>query len=59
MDNISKLKMKGLESEDIFSIYTEYIRESIADDLRKIYREETEVVGNSNKEPWIYRVSKG
>ena len=56
MDNISKLKMRGLESEDIFSIYTEYIRESIADDLRKIYKEESELV--NDKEPWIYRIKK-
>jgi len=56
MDRISKLKMKGLGTDDIFSIYTEYIRESIADDLKTIYREETEAAGEG--EPWIYRVKK-
>ncbi|MBL7157991.1 MAG: hypothetical protein ISS91_00565 [Candidatus Omnitrophica bacterium] len=57
MDRISKLKMKGLESEDIFSIYTEYIRHSIVDDLKKIYGEETELMESTA--PWVYRVRKG
>ena len=57
MDRIQSLKMKGLGNEDIFSIYTEYIRDSIAEDLKKIYREETELM--DGQEPWVYKVKKG
>jgi len=57
MDRIQNLKMKGLGNEDIFSIYTEYIRDSIADDLKKIYREEAELTEGT--EPWVYKIKKG
>jgi len=54
MDKIARMKMKNLSNEDIFAIFTEYVKDSISQDLRTTYTEETELL--DAKEPWVFRV---
>ena len=54
MDKIARMKMKNLSNEDIFAIFTEYVKDSVAQDFRAIYEEETELLGS--EEPWMFRV---
>ncbi len=54
MDKVTRMKMKGMNNEDIFAIYTEYVRDSVSRDLREIYREKVHLV--DPEEPWVFRV---
>ena len=54
MDNISRMKMKDMNDEDIFAIFTEYVRGNISKDLSKIYKEEACLL--EEKEPWLFRL---
>lgn len=56
MDRIKNLKMKDMNNEDIFSIYTEYVKEEIAKDLSRIYEEKPRLV--NSEEPWIFQFEK-
>jgi len=54
MDKIRRMKMEGKSNEDIFSIYTEYVKDEIAKDIRDIYEKEPRLV--NPEEPWVFRL---
>ena len=56
MDKIGRMKMEGKNNEDIFSIYTEYVKDEIAKDIRDIYEKKPRLV--DSEEPWIFRLDK-
>ena len=56
MDRIKNLKMKDMNNEDIFSIYTEYVKGEITKDLNRIYEETPRLV--DSEEPWVFRLDK-
>ena len=53
MDRFRNMKMKGMKNEDIFSVFTEYVRNTIEKDLKRIYEEETRFIDSD--EPWIFQ----
>ena len=56
MDKIRRMKMEGKSNEDIFSIYTEYVKDEITKDIRDIYEKEAHLV--DPEEPWVFRLDK-
>ncbi|MGB2706342.1 MAG: hypothetical protein WBC74_05775 [Candidatus Omnitrophota bacterium] len=54
MNRIRNLKMKDVDNEDIFSIYTEYVKEEITKDLGRIYEDEARLV--DSEEPWVFKL---
>jgi|GEM_PF-2113775 len=56
MDKIKNLKMKNTNSEDIFSIYTEYVKNEISKDLYRVYEEEPRLT--DTEEPWVFRLGR-
>ena len=54
MDKIARMKMKNLSNEDIFAIFTVYVKDSISQDIRSIYNEEAELL--DSEEPWMFRI---
>ena len=56
MDRISRMRMQNMNNEDIFAIYTEYVKDSISRDLQAIYKEEAQLV--DSEEPWVFKMKK-
>jgi len=54
MNKFNNMKMRDMKNEDIFAIYTEYVKDSITEDLKTIYNEEVKLV--DDKEPWIFKL---
>ena len=56
MDKLQRMRMRDLNDDDIFSIYTEYVKGEITKDLNNIYEKETHLV--DSEEPWVFRLDK-
>ena len=56
MDKIRKKRMEGMTNDDIFSIYTEYVKKEITQDLRYIYEKEARPL--DAREPWVFKIKE-
>ncbi len=56
MNRMKNMKMKDMSNEDIFSIYTEYIRDEITKDINRICEKRPRLVDSG--EPWVFRIDK-
>ncbi len=55
MNRIQNLKMKNLKMDDIFSIFTEYVKDEIEKDISAIYEKEARRFSNP-EDPWVFEL---
>lgn len=53
-DNIEKMRVRGANGEDLFSLMQDYLKKTISEDLNRIYEKEASIVNED--EPWLFEM---
>ncbi|NQU95366.1 MAG: hypothetical protein HQ549_03955 [Candidatus Omnitrophica bacterium] len=56
MSRIKKERANISDTKDLFSFFEGYLKETIEEDLRHIYKDEARLI--SSEEPWIFQLEK-
>ena len=56
MNKEKKRKMKDVESNDLFDYFNDYLKETIAEDLKLIHGRKPRIV--DHEEPWAFYLDK-
>ncbi|MBL7157174.1 MAG: hypothetical protein ISS92_03310 [Candidatus Omnitrophica bacterium] len=56
MSRIKKERTNILDAKDLFSFFEGYLKRTIEEDLRQIYKDEARLI--SSEEPWIFQLEK-
>ncbi len=54
MDRTRRRKLKDVSNEDLFSLFKEYTKRIIAEDLEGIYEKKAHLL--DSQEPWVFRI---
>jgi len=56
LSRIKKERANISDTKDLFSFFEGYLKETIEEDLRHIYKDEARLI--SSEEPWIFQLEK-
>ncbi len=54
MDRTRTRKLKDISNEDLFSLFKDYTRRTIAEDLEDIYEKKAHLL--DSQEPWVFQL---
>jgi len=51
-----KMCIRNVDSENLFSLFEKYVKESVARDISQLYKEEPAIIEHDGQ--WVFRIKK-